>query len=69
MEENAEDTYSMFKVTTGKTRVTPLMVTVKVSDKNLQMEVDTGASAPSLVRRFTVDGGRARMLHHCGRLR
>ena len=24
---------------------------------------------PSLARRFTVDGGRARMLHHCGRLR
>ena len=45
VEENAEDTYSMFKVTTGKTRVTPLMVTVKVNDKNLQMEVDTGASA------------------------
>ena len=45
MEENAEDTYSMFKVTTGKTRATPLMVTVKVNDKDLQMEVDTGASA------------------------
>ena len=35
----------MFKVTTGKTRATPLMVTVKVNDKDLQMEVDTGASA------------------------
>ena len=45
VEENAEGTYSMFKVTTGKTRATPLMVTVKVNDKDLQMEVDTGASA------------------------
>ena len=39
------DTYSMFKVTTGKTRATPLMVSVKVNNNDLQMEVDTGASA------------------------
>ena len=43
--ENAEDKYSMFKVTTGKTRAAPLMVTVKVNDKDLQMEVDPGVSA------------------------
>ena len=36
---------SMFKVTTGKTRATPLIVSVKVNNKDLQMEVDTGASA------------------------
>ena len=35
----------MFKVTTGKTRATPLMVTVKVNNKDLQMEVDTSVSA------------------------
>ena len=49
VDENAEDTYSMFKVTTGKTRATPLMVTVKVNNKDLQMEVDTGASASVII--------------------